>query len=710
MLDFMPVEQPEPMSKDDIMSSVTASLEQSREAYGFLDGLRENAMSYYVGDLPAEAPEGRSQVVSTDVADAINWILPQVIEQYTGKGPIIQFSPNGPGDEQQAELETHFVHHVMFEENDGYANIYQAVKDALMSRNGIFKIWYDQVEDVITESYDGITPQELQMMSQDPNAEIVSAEQTPVGFSVRLKRTVSNGKVLVECIPPEEFFVAAGHNSINLDDAEFCAHITERTAGELIAMGYDQEIIDNAPEHPDDMSSDFRFGSMGESGAESAGDYDKSKRRIQYIEAFIRLDIDQDGVGELVKITGIGDRYQLTELLDIEPITEMPFTSCTAQIMPHKFYGMSIFEQVKEIQDAKTSLWRNLLDNLYLQNNKEKIVLEGQANLDDLLMTRPGGIKRVKNMDAIRELITQPVGTESYQMLEYFDQVRSARVGVAPDMSGQALPVGQDTAHGVERVMTASEALVGLMVRTIAETGLRPAYKKIRDLLVRYQDGVVPFKFNDQWLQVDPTRWGCRSRMSVTVGTVTGNDQRKQAALQYVHQVQASLIQDPRNTLVDQAQIYAALDDFCDSAGLGGADQYFLNPASPQGQQKSQQVAQGQQQQSEEQQMLQQEMVKMQQSLAQAEMAKGQAALQSQQVKIQNAQLQATIEQLKEKLQQVRDSQELRFKYDELATKESLELTKLELEAKNDMSQQYLENKKLEVQKDGMQEKKKPEA
>ena len=706
-------DQEPPMDEADLIAIVTAELENSRDAYSIIEKNREDALRMYLGNLVGDEDADLSTVVSTDVADSLEWMLPQIIEQLIGKGAVVQFDSMGPQDEEQSELETEFTHFTFMQENQGFVNIYEFSKDALLMKNGVFKIYYDDTPEITSETYTGVTQQEIAVVQNDPTVEIksIEIEQTmqpdlnmdiggppammqPQQLStVRLKRTTKRGKVTVGTVASECFFVNSGHNSITLDDARFTAEVSDRTASDLLKLGYDPEKIANAPQHSADESKEYRFNLQGETTLSNYNSsLDDSQKLIQIIEAYMQLDLDGDGISELAKVTCIGDDYTISDILDVEEISEQPFVAATPWIMPHKFYGLSVYDRVKEIQDGKTSLWRNTLDNIYLQNNREKEVVEKLVNMDDLLLSRPGGLKRVKQAGAIRELEVQPVGNEAMAMMGYFDEVRSARTGVAPDMSGQALPIGQETAHGVERVMTASEALVGLVVRSIAETGLREAYKKVRNLLVRYQDSCTPFKFKDQWIDVNPSQWGERSRMSVTVGTGTGDDMRRQAALQKVIEYQTMLVQDPRNTMVDQQQIYNALNDLADAAGLDSAEKYFLNPNSQEGQQKKQQTEQQQQQQEEQKKQLEQMMQEMQQKIADAEMGKAQAQLQSAQVKAQKAMVDARNQQLEAQIEAAGDAGDLQFKYAQLKSDVAIKLTELEAEHARELSQQHADN------------------
>jgi len=751
------------LTEVDILNIVGAELTQSSTGTyaGQLDSNREQALDYYLGELPGPAPDGRSQAVSTDVADAIEWILPQIIKELVSKGPIITFNANSEQDEEQARLESEYVHDVFMSENEGYLNLYQFVKDALMQKNGIFKITYDDTPETTTEEYTGVTEQQLEMLLADPtveadtidpaeNPELIAAYQAamqqfeqqmmqfqqmqmqqpppqqgmtqqqpqqpqppqeppppPDLFDVTITRTEETGKIVVECVAPENFRINEYHDSLSPADARFTAHVTLQTRSSLIEQGHDPKVIDEAPVGSTNLfRRDYRFSAQDEGSASSEESYseDSSQDLLEVSECYMQMDIDGDGVSELVKITVLGADTP-TVVLDVEPLEEIPFVSASCIIMSHKFSGLSIYDRLKQIQDQKTSLWRNVLDNLYLQNNREKEVVESQVNIDDLLISRPGGIKRVKQLGSIRELEVQPIGQEGFQMLDYLDKVRTGRVGVSPDTMGASMPVGGDTAHGVERMMSAKEELTGLMIRTVAETGVKAAYKLIRDLLVRHKDITEQFKFRGSWAEVNPSNWGKRSRTTVMVGTGTGDDMRRQAAISAVIGMQTQILDSKYAAMVPVEKAFNAYDEFCETSGLKGGENYFLDPKSEQGQQAVQSMEQNDAKMQQMQEEMQQKMTEANEKIAEGEFMKGQAALQSQQVKAQSermkaesaqvqlmadaeiADLNAQLEQSKLMLDDAKAGSEADIKNRKITSDEQLGYAKLE----NDMAIKMLD-------------------
>jgi hypothetical protein len=575
--------------------------------------------------------------------------------------------------------------------------LYSAAKDALMCGTGVIKVCYDDTPERIVEHYNGLQEPQLQALLADPMVEVTEIERSETdGTTVTAARIIKQGKVVVEAVPPEEFRVADDHRGGDLKDARFVAHTRRRTASELLAEGYDPEIIENAQDrHLDREQDPYTYVDP---------ENDESQKLLVVSECYMQMDINDDGVSELCKVVVLGES-EPTDILDIEEIPEIPFVAMQAIPKPYSPFGISVFERVRQIQDLKTAILRSTMDSYYQSTNRMKVVLEGQANLDDLLVTRPGGIIRTKSHNAVTELGGMPIGQEAFQLLQFADEAKRSRTGVSADSAMNNQLVSNESAHAVERVMSASEMLVGLVVRNIAETGIRPVYRLIRDNLVRYHNGSVPFRFKGNWVNVDPSQWGPRSRMIVTVGAGASEEQQKMGALQQVFAIQKEMVAtDPMQAMVSPKQMYSTLSDYIDLNGLGDADQYFLDPESPEGQQMAQQKMQESQQQQQQMMQQQAQQLEMQQTtvqaqaqVAQAEMQKAQATQMNGQLKAQidalKAQHQLEIDQMKNQIAAAKEAGSQRFNLQKLQTDTAIKLTELELAAKRDLSKQNEDNK-----------------
>lgn len=669
---------------DQVLAIIAAELNLSTGGPGdSIEANRQEAYKAYLGDK-GETKEGRSSIVSTDIADAIEWILPEVMKSFTQNNEVVTFDPVGSKDIKQAELESRFVYDVLMKDNNGFLTLYTFFKDALMQKNGFVKMFYEKDNRVSFESFTGINDIELQLLLAQPDVTI--AEQTTYEMNgidihdVKVKRTKISGSIKVLPVAPENFRVYSRHNSVDLKTVRFCGDYTLKTKSELIEDGYDEDLIDSCESASGTENSEryYRWGMQGE----GVGFYDDPESKLyELFECYIRLDMNNDGIAELLKITTIGyDKPSV--VLDIEEVDQNPYISATAIIMSHKMFGLSVYDRLKEIQAAKTALWRNILDNIYLQNNQRTVVIENMVNLDDLLVSRPGGIIRAKTANAVSPMPTTALSSDVYNMMDYFDTVRAGRTGVSPDGSVSDSAMGDAVgSEGLEKLLSQKEELVGLMIRVFAETGVKPICIRIRDLLIMHRDTVEEYEFRGDWEKVQPSRWGARSRTTIRVGTGSGNRKEQASALANILAFQEKIMANPGQALVKENNVFAALNDFVKASGMPGAAPYFLDPVSPEGQEHKQQVDASSQKQQEADLKERQMLADTQEKIANAEQGKAQAAMMAVQVKAENERLKSElankqseydlhIQQLEQQLEEAKLGQkyeqqdsELQFKY-----------------------------------------------
>ncbi|AIK67509.1 portal protein [Cronobacter phage vB_CsaP_Ss1] len=647
------------LSDEEILAIVSSELSSSSGASenDAIQAGRQKALAAYLGDK-GSVVEGRSSVVSTDVADAIEWIMPEVMKAFTQNNEVVTFDPVGPDDRRQAQIESRYVYDILMKDNEGFIALHEFFKDALLQKNGFFKVWYEDEPCVTVENYTGLNQLEFETLQMDPELEItgLTEEQftdehgSMIIYNVNCKRTRKNGKIKIECIAPDDMRINRMHNSVCLKNARFIAQAMTMTKSDLIEAGFDKEIVDALPTESEEFreSKNYRFSMQGENIAPYGGNSkDPSQYTYDVSECYMRMDLDGDGIAERVKITVAGFDNP-THILDIEEVEEWPFISATAILMSHKLFGLSVYDRLKEIQEQKTAIWRNILDNMYLKNNQRTIAVEGMVNLDDLLVSRPGGIIRAKRTDAVAPYVTPDLGSDVYRMVDYLDQVRAGRVGVSPEGSIADQSIGDAVgSEGVERLLTQKEELVGLMVRVFAETGIKPLMQMIRKLLMKHIDATVDYEYHDEWVQVAPKNWFQRNRTTVRVGTGSGNRQQQASALTAVLGYQEKLLANPGQALVTEANVFTALDDLAKVSGMPGAGAYFLDPDSPAGKENKQRVDANMQQQQQKELQEAQMLAQTNAKIAEAEQGKAQAALANVKLTAENKQLQMQLDAIK---------------------------------------------------------------
>tara|TARA_R110002051_G_scaffold145415_2_gene218362 strand:+ start:4295 stop:6352 length:2058 start_codon:yes stop_codon:yes gene_type:complete len=596
------------MTDESLISIIDREVGQSGGLNGELEDQRRKAIDYYNGEPFGNELEGRSSVVSTDVMDVIEWSMPILMRIFGSGDELGRFEPQNPDDVEAAEQATDYCNYVFFRENNGFKLLYDVMKDALLSKTGIFKIVWKEDEEVERESYEGLSDEEFQLLVMDDAVEVVEhtaiggdasiqvesmdeealidssimSESIPPEHDVTIMRKVNSGKVDIEVVAPEEFYISRSARTI--EEANFVCHRTRYSVGQLIELGFDdaEEYVSESDQRFDQEYVARNFLDGTSSAMQRDGDEsDPSMREIWIDEAYIRCDWNGDGITGIRKVWKTGDRIILNEEVD-----DIPFTDICPLPMPHKFYGFSISDIVMDLQLIKSTLWRNILDNIYHLNNGRFECLDGRVNMDDLLTNRPAGVVRVKEMGAVRRLDAPDIGKSPYEMLNYIDSVRDSRTGITKFNQGlDANVLQQTTATAYMQQMQSSQARIELIARIFAETGISAMYKRIYTLLQKHSDKSKVVMLRNKWVDVDPASWRKQCDFTVRVGLGNGNREQNLVHLQSLVAMQEKIIAaGGMGLLVTPKNVFNTLKEIGMNMGLKNIEEYLTNPDEGQAQ------------------------------------------------------------------------------------------------------------------------------
>ena len=570
-------------------------------AIGFLETetveQRKNALTAYMRDPYGNEVEGRSQIVTGEVAEAIDGMLPPLMRLFTSADQIGIFEPVGPGDEPLAKQATEYCNWVLMKQNPGIAIMHDWFKDAVLQKVGIIKAYWDDSISVTKEQYANLTDDELAMLLSDGTMEIAGQETIEQDMdgqvlrihNVALMRRTKAGRIKIENVPPEEFLISKAGKTVR--DTPFVAHRKLITRSDLVAMGFDAEVVMDLPTYNDlEFSAEKVARYNRDEQPYQEPSLDKSMQTVEVYEIYLKTDFDGDGIAELRQIF-----FSANEILSNEETDYVPFYSICPIPIPHRFFGDCPADRTVDLQLIKTTVTRQMLDNMYLQNNTRMGAVEGQVNLDDLLSVTPGGIIRMKNPAALVPIQTPPVGQQAFPLLEYLDQVQAKRTGITEASQGLDPNILQNvTAAAIAALTQASQGKIELIARIFAETGVKDLFKGLLQLLCKFQDKAVILRMRGQYVQYDPREWSNQYDVSVNVGLGTGNIEQKMAMLSMVLSKQEQMLQmlGPNNPLVSLSQYRATLGKLVEAAGFADSAEFF----KPVTQEVDQALAQPQQQ------------------------------------------------------------------------------------------------------------------
>lgn len=585
------------LTKDNLVSIIEAHEKQSLGGEeGELANDRADAIDRYLGEPYGDEVDGRSTVVSKDFKDAIDWIMPSLIRVFIASNDVARFDPVGPEDEQQAEQESDYTNHVVMKENNGFILLHDWFKDALMLKNGYVKYWWDDSETVTHETYGNLTADEvvqtvLALEASGDGIEIVgqssSTHADDMGndvevYEIKVRRTKKYGCVKIEPVPPEEIRVSKRTRG-SLSTSPFVEHVTKKRRSDLVEMGLPRKFVDGLSKwgDNDDTPEDLaREQTEDESGTDEAF-IDRSMDDIEYKEAYLRVDWDDDGIAELRKVVVVGNKIPDGSEWN-EEIDSIPFSYLTPNRMPHRHVGLSLYDDLEDIARIKTTLWRQMLDNTYLLNNIEWLVNE-RVNISDFMTSRPGGVKRVKGMDPILDAATPvqktPIIQHVLPVLDYMDTVKEDRSGVGKNMMGLDPDTLKKTTEGAARMaLQQANAKIEMIARLFGETGVKDLMLSVHALLVKHMDKQKIVKLRNKWVPINPQEWKDRTDLTVTVGLGTGSQEEVRSNLLLMAQLQQQAAQ---SGVVTPKNVYALAEKISDVLGFKQQGVFFTDPESP---------------------------------------------------------------------------------------------------------------------------------
>jgi len=587
------MEGDEVMTEEELQGVISAEI---YDAISFIDddigSNRALATGYYYGAPFGDEEDGRSQVVSMDVRDTVQGILPSLMRIFFGPERVVEFMPQGAEDIQNAEQATDYVDFIFKRDNPGFKILHSAFKDALVRKCGIVKYWWDESVQVSAESFSMLDEQSMMMLVENPDVEISAVREYPVPgtdpmneaqgimtpppmmYDVEIKRRIKTGKVKIEALPPEEFLIDRRAKSI--DEAIFVGHRTMKTVSDLVAMGYDYDEMVEASGNGNDFDNNDEYQARNPFAVLSTSNNgDPSSKSVLYIEGYLKVDFDGDGIAEMRRICTIGTS---NKIIRNEIVADRQFADFCPDPEPHTFFGMCPADVVMDIQRIKSNVQRGILDSLAQAIHPRTAIVEGQANMEDVLNTEVGAVIRMRAPGMVQPFTTPFVGQAAFPMLDYLDDIKQTRTGISKAAAGLDADALQSTTKAaVSATVNAAHQHIEMIARIFAETGLRKLFTGILKLVVENQDRARMIRLRNTFVPIDPRSWDSNMDVIVNVGVGDGTIEDRINILNQVAMRQEMLIKEtgPNNPVVSVQQYTNTLTKMLQLAGIKDSQNYF---------------------------------------------------------------------------------------------------------------------------------------
>ena len=587
---------PNQMDDDELQGIVGKEID---DAIDFIDNwispTRATATQYYRGEPFGNEEEGRSQVVSMDVRDTVQAIMTSLMRIFHGTDRTVEYTPQGPEDVAAAKQATEYANYIINRDNNGFLHVHAAFKDALIRKAGVLKCYWDDQTRFETHDLSGLDDNALSALMADPDVEVDILASEPIGepqidpmtgqimpppmmHAVRATYTYPDGRVKLEAVPPEEFLIS--RESKSLEDADYVAHRRIVTVSELVAMGYEYDDVASLGSSYDDMETNIERSTRNRALSNEMNERnDPAMKKVLYVENYIRVDYDGDGIAELRKICTAGDGKTI---LMNEPCAMLPFAVFCPDPEAHDFFGMSIADTVMDIQRIKSSIMRNTLDSLAMSIHPRVAVTEGMVNIDDVMSTEVGAIIRQRSAGQVQPLSMPFVGQQAFPVLQYMDEIKEARTGISKASMGlDAGALQSSTAAAVNATVSSAQPHIEMIARIFAETGMKQLYKIVLHLITTHQDQPRMVRLSNEFIPIDPRTWNANMDVSINVALGRGTDTERMMMLRQIGEMQkeAMATMGPVNPLTDMQKLSNTLKAMTELAGFKDVSQFWSDPS-----------------------------------------------------------------------------------------------------------------------------------
>ena len=605
---------------------------------------RRQNLDYYNGEAFGNEIKGRSQVVTSDTLEAVEWAMPSFTEVFNASN-LFDFEAAEKEDEAFAKQASEYINFIVAKDNPGFEIVHDWVKDGLISKCGFLKLpWVvkdkrreltetapsydafllrkadleaeaekkDAKFEILEETYFTVDEQGEETEAEAPGDDELTPDlmAPPVQVRFKYQRTEEIGRVVITPVPPEEMLISRNARRLQWlgydDEPSFVGHRTRKTETQLIDEGYDEEQVRKLPAYSEqstnqekisrDKQDDAYTGAVDDRG-------DQGMREIEIVEGYLQVDWDNDGRAEYIKVMIAGESGN-SEILekkgkpDILEVDDHPFVAITPIRMPHKVIGKALADLTRDIQLIKSTLVRQILDNAYNINNGRMIVNE-RVILADAISPRPNQVVRVKGEGNVQEAMApiwpNPIAQHLTPLVEYMDQWRDAKTGV---LRGQGLPedaLKQMPGFGISLVQNAAQQRIKFMARTMAETGFKDLGRKLLRLVIAHQDKPRAIRLRNEWVDMDPRPWNAEMDVTINVGIGYGNKAQEAMMLDGILLKQEKIIMyqgSPFGPIVGPEEILNTLEKQTEAMGYRSAEPFYKRPTAEQIEELKQQAAQ----------------------------------------------------------------------------------------------------------------------
>lgn len=490
---------------------------------------------YYYGRLPEAVTQGSSTWVDRTVWECVNGVVQELTSVFTSGENAVRFTPMHSRDAGAARASTKLVNQILIRDNPGYAVLNDAFKEACVTRNSFVKRYWHTSKELITESFEDFTKEEVDLYLAQLDGEIVEAtfeevfeDEEPTGmFYGEILYEREKEGVKIEFVPFEQVIVEP--TATSLHDCNYIAHRVRKSKDELLEMGFDPESVRGYSPASSDIEAGVianarinNLSPLNVSDVLSVGDDHADKLWLH--ENYIKTSI-VSGRLEILQVFTLHN-----QIIEVNRVNEFPFETFTPFPIPGTIWGESIPDITRDIQDLKTNLFRGVIDNIMNANFRRYKAVKGGYDRQSLLNNRPGGVVEMDNVNNVIPFEYHQLPGGIVDLINLVDASKEMRTGVSK--IGQGLDPAvfkNDNAFAtVNLMMSAAQNRLRMIARNIAYSGMMNLMKSIYELVRQNGTKKILVETPQGMIDINPRELPPRHDMVVSVAI--GDSERKERA------------------------------------------------------------------------------------------------------------------------------------------------------------------------------------
>lgn len=521
-----------------------------------------------------------SDLVSTDVADTIEWALPSLMKVFTGSDEVITIAGVTEEDDTKAETMQELLVYQLQRQNKFFPILYNWMKDALITGMGIVKCYWERTEGFTTEQA-VLNNESLQaLIETGVNVTDIQGPDAFGDFTVTYQSPyyVKNAPK-IENILISEFIYSPDAKS--LEEANFVAHkrkVTMSYLREREAQGVYANIDAIKPDSGYSVVTDPVQDVIGDNYNDIIGDEQQARQEVTIYECYTKIDVNNDGILEDMIITICGDTIIRMEQ---NYMGRHPFFAISPTKDPHRIWvKRSYAELIGELQDLKVALTRQIMQNVALTNDPKMLLDETAINIDDFVQGRK--VIRMKAGHSLHEVAMpmniSPLSPQTFTFLEWIEGQKENRTGITRYNQGLDANSLNKTATGISAILGQSSQRLELVARMFAETGLYELFRFMVSLNQKFIDQQTVIRLTNKEMKITPEdldgSFDLIVNAGISISTKESTIMATQTLLTAIMQANAAgyMISTPEN-------VYNLFKKWIESIGFKNYGDYITDPA-----------------------------------------------------------------------------------------------------------------------------------